>query len=72
MLIRNKCDVTIGEIEIGEVFIYSEIPYVKIDKGPVDVNTEFPCLVLNLKENKLNAFKNNVLVQTIKAEVIIG
>lgn len=72
MLIRNKCDITIGEIEIGEVFIYSEVPYVKIDKGPVDVNTEFPCLVLNLKENKLNAFKDNVLVQTAKAEVIIG
>lgn len=72
MKIRNKCDISIGEIEIGEVFIYKETPYVKIEKGSVKVNTGFPCLVLNLKENELNAFKDNVLVQAVKSEIIIG
>lgn len=66
-------NIPITNIELGECFIYNGMLHMRVDNGSMnyrDVNT-YPCTILNLETNCLNATRDNVFVKRIKAKIIV-
>ena len=68
---NQKNNIQIKEVGIGETFIFDNILYVKIDNGYINVETAFPCLVLNLEDNKLDSIREDVIVEPVRTKIII-
>lgn len=76
MKIENNLEqynIPIVNIEIGECFIYKEMLHMRVNNGSVksDVNIHYPCTILNLETNDLNATKDDVLVKRIRAKIVV-
>lgn len=77
MRIENNfidCEVPIATIRNGECFWHNKELYMRVDIGVIDRNnsSEFPVVVVNLEQNKLNAFKNDARVTKIDAKIVVG
>ena len=67
-------EVPIATMRNGECFWYNKELHMRVDIGAIDRNnsSEFPVVVVNLEQNKLNAFKNDAKVTKIDAKIVIG
>ena len=68
---NQKNNIQIKEVGIGETFILDNTLYVKIDNGYINVETVFPCLALNLEDNKLDSIREDVVVKPVRTKIVI-
>lgn len=72
MKIENNSDVLMKNIEVGECFIFKDKLHMKIDNGCIEVDTNYPNLVINLHTNRLNAIADDVIVNKVDAKIVVG
>ena len=72
MKIGNNSDVLMKNIEVGECFIFKDKLHMKIDNGCIEVDTNYPNLVINLHTNRLNAIADDVIVNKVDAKIVVG
>lgn len=72
MKIENNSDVLMKNIEVGECFIFKDKLHMKIDNGCIEVDTNYPNLVINLHTNRLNAIVDDVIVNKVDAKIVVG
>lgn len=68
---NNNLDILIENVEVGECFIFRYQLYMKIDNGCIEVNTNFPNLVIDLHTNKLNSIADGVIVKKADAKIVV-
>lgn len=71
MKIENNSDVLMKNIEVGECFIFKDKLHMKIDNGCIEVDTNYPNLVINLHTNRLNAIADDVIVCRANAKIVV-
>ena len=59
-------------IEVVECFIFKDKLHMKIDNGCIEVDTNYPNLVINLHTNRLNAIADDVIVNKVDAKIVVG
>lgn len=63
----------IENIKTGECFLFKNKLNMKIDMdGYVEVDANYPNLVIDLHTNKLNSIANGVIVSKVDAKVVSG
>lgn len=72
MKIENNSDVLMKNIEVGECFIFKDKLHMKIDNGCIEVDTNYPNLVINLHTNRLNTIADDVIVNKVDAKIVVG
>lgn len=72
MKIENNSDVLMKNIEVGECFIFKDKLHMKIDNWCIEVDTNYPNLVINLHTNRLNAIADDVIVNKVDAKIVVG
>lgn len=70
---RNNL-IPISNIKDGECFIYNHLLHMRVGSGSVDCKDleQFPIIVVNLEENKLNSLRSSVKVMKIDAIIVVG
>lgn len=68
---NNNLDILIENVEVGECFIFKDKLHIKIDNGWIEVNTNFPNLVIDLHTNKLNSIADGVIVKKADAKIVV-
>ena len=65
--------VPISNIDVGECIMYKGDLHIKVDIGSIEYEkiSEFPNIVLNLANNRINAIKDSVMVQRVDAKIVI-
>ena len=62
----------IENVKIGECFLFKDKLNMKIDNnGYVEVNANYPNLVIDLHTNKLNSIANGVTVSKVNAKIVV-
>lgn len=75
MIIENNLNVKkipVSRLKDGECFMYNNQPHIKIDKGCICVDSNFPNIIVNLETNRLNTIGDDILVMPTNAKVVIG
>ena len=72
MKIENNSDVLMKNIEVGECFIFKDKLHMKIDNGCIEVDTNYPNLVINLHTNRLNTIADDVIVNKVDSKIVVG
>lgn len=71
MTIENKLctkSIPVSRISYGESFIYNNCLHIKIDRGYIQVSSDFTNVVVNLENNRLNVLGDDVLVTPVKSK----
>ena len=65
--------VPISDIKVGECFMYDDCLHTKVNLGSLEYNNidEFPNVILNLENNKMNAVIDSVKVKRIDVKIVI-
>lgn len=69
---NNNLGILIENIEVGECFIFRDKLHMKIDHGCIEVDTNYPNLVIDLHTNRLNSITDGVFVNKADAKIVVG
>ena len=58
-------------VEVGECFMFNNKLHMKIVGGCVEVDTNYPNLVIDLHTNRLNAISDDVIVGRVNAKIVV-
>lgn len=69
---NNNFNILIENVEIGECFLFKNKLHMKIDRGGcIEVDTNFPNLVIDLHTNRLNSIADGVIVEKANAKIVV-
>lgn len=68
---NNLNNILMKNIEVGECFIFKDKLHMKIDKGYIEVDTNYPNLVIDLHTNRLNTIADDAIVGRANAKIVV-
>ena len=68
---NNNFNILMKNVEVGECFMFNNKLHMKIVGGCVEVDTNYPNLVIDLHTNRLNAISDDVIVGRVNAKIVV-
>lgn len=68
---NNNFNILMKNVEVGECFIFNNKLHMKIGRGCIEVDTNYPNLVIDLHTNELNAIADEVIVGRTNAKIVV-
>lgn len=68
---NNLNNILMKNVEVGECFIFNNKLHMKIDRGCIEADTNYPNLVIDLHTNRLNAIPDDAIVGRANAKIVV-
>lgn len=69
---NNNFNILMKNVEVGECFMYNNKLHMKIVGGCVEIDTNYPNLVIDLHTNRLSTIADDAIVNKIDAKIVVG